>query len=387
MKTKYIKSLGITVSRLGMGAMRLPLLEDNKTIDEDKAEQIIDYLYKSGVNYFDTAYPYHFGNSETFLKKALGKYARESYFLADKLPVWECDTAQDAKRIFNIQLERCGVEYFDFYLMHALSKTRWAKLKNSGIMECMTQLKKEGKIRFLGFSFHDLAEEFAPIADDFAWEFAQIQTNYVDEVYIHSDIMYNKLVEKNIPCIVMEPVRGGALAELSDDAQEILDKSGTHRTAAEWALNWCLSHENMCVTLSGMSTMEQARENVQLFTNALPLDKNEMDILHKCRDKILSVKTIPCTGCDYCNTCPQNIAISTIFHYYNKYKMFGNKVLTKMDYARFIPEENRPPHCTKCGICTEHCPQGIKIPQEIEFVHNTIKNFDVPLQSDIPNIV
>lgn len=367
-----IKTRGVQVSRLGFGVMRMPV-KDGK-IDRAAGAEMIDYAYRHGVNYYDTAYGYHDHDSEVFLGETLPVYRRNSYFLATKLPIWLVDSVDDAHRIFAEQLKKCRADYFDFYLIHSLDKERWEKVRRLGLLRVLEDYRREGKIRFQGFSFHDEPPVFETITDGYAWDFAQIQTNYVDEVKLGAASMYKKLCDKGIPGIVMEPVRGGGLAKLPEKAQAILDTlDGPWTSPAQMALRWCLGHDNLRVILSGMSTLEQVKQNVELFSRAKALDEKERGVLKQVRDEVLRTKSIPCTACGYCADCPSQVAVKDVFAVYNDFALFGNVFNAQQTYGYLEEQKTGASSCVECGYCSPLCPQGIDIPAQLAHVRKTIE--------------
>jgi len=365
-----LEKLGVRVSRLGFGAMRLPTGADQR-IDRDEAVKMLQYAYDHGVNYFDTAYGYHDGESEVVLGQAIKKWSRSSFYLADKLPLWLVSSADDVQRLFDEQLRRTGAGHFDFYLLHAVSKERWDKLWELGVLREVERLREQGKIRFIGFSYHDKAEYLAEILDAYAWDFAQIQINYVDDILLESGSMYRMLTERGIPCIAMEPVRGGGLAKLPGAGADILKKASESCSPAGWALRWCLDHENMRVILSGMSTMEQVKQNVALFRSAAPMAASDLALLGQVRDAYLALNTIPCTGCGYCRGCDFGVSIQETFRIHSVYQMFGSAEWAKFDY-KSMGAEHTPNNCTGCGACVALCPQHIDIPARLAEVHGAL---------------
>ncbi len=372
MNRKSFDKLGIEASVLGFGAMRFPTKDG--AIDRAAALEMIDYAYQNGVTYFDTAWPYHGGTSENVLGEALKRYPRESFFLADKMPVWEVNSEADMERVFQEQLNKCQVEYFDFYLLHALGEKRIQHCIEIGAFDFVKRKKAEGKIRFIGFSFHDKNEKFEKIADYFPWDFAQIQYNYIDVHTMDADFLYEALASRGIPAVVMEPVRGGTLAQLPDEVAAILKEFAPNRSMASWAVRWVASKPNVKVLLSGMSSMEQVHDNVaSLSDKAYKLSKEETALLDKATQTLLSFKTIPCTGCRYCMDCPFGVNIPEVFSIYNYFSMFKNEARTRRDYFDNMDAKKRADNCQKCGVCLSKCPQQIDIPGELERVHQALK--------------
>ena len=358
------------VSLLGMGCMRLPVNENNE-IDYKKTEEMIDLAYKSGINYFDTAYPYHNGQSELVIGSILKKYPRESFLLADKMPMWNCKTLDDVKRIFNEQLEKCGVEYFDFYLCHAMNLERHYIYKELNAYEYLVQMKNEGKIRYLGFSYHDAAQNIIPIADELDWDFAQIQFNYLDYDMQDAKKQYEELTKRDISVVVMEPVRGGMLANVCDEAKDLFKNYKPDMSVASWALRYVAYFPNIKVILSGMSNLEQLTDNINTFTNYQELDAEELDIIQKAKKTILGNEFIPCTGCRYCMPCPFGVDIPRAFRTFNMYGIHKDIERFKNDMARF-EEKNLPKNCKSCKKCMKECPQGIDIPAKLAKINSLL---------------
>lgn len=358
-------------SKLGFGCMRLPLREGSSDIDYEKAEAMIDYAYSRGVNYFDTAYPYHEQKSEAFIGRALKKYPRESFYLADKMPGWLVKNVQDAEKIFETQLERCQTGYFDFYLCHALSEENFKVYEEQGIYDFLKEKKAQGYIKNLGFSFHDTPDVLEYIVDKYEWDFAQLQINYLDWERQNAKKQYEILERAGLACIVMEPVRGGALAALCPEATEILEKACPGNSPASWALRFAASLPNVMTVLSGMSTEGQVIENVEIMTDFKPLTDDEARTLNRAKKVYLEVMTIPCTNCRYCSGCPEWIDIPKIFSMYNDYKISKNAASFKEKYEKL--GMSNAASCVCCGHCMRHCPQGIKIPDRLAEINQLLK--------------
>ncbi len=361
------------VSLLGFGCMRLPKTGDK--IDYELGCKMVDYAYQNGVNYFDTAYMYHGGESEVFIGKALKKYPRESYYLADKFPIMTFQKAEDMEGVFNEQLKRCDVDYFDFYLVHSLDAATFEAAKRIKLYEFLTKKKEEGFIRRLGFSIHDTPDVLKNIIDEFKWDFAQIQYNYVDYSYLNAELAYKYLCDANIPIVVMEPVRGGFLNEPTPEGLELISKLEPTVKPAELALRWVAGHENVKVILSGMSDMQQTMENVQTLSTATPLTDSEHEAVEKIVEIIHTKKTIPCTACRYCMECPFGVDIPAIFSMYNYYKILNKAYRTRIEYFEAFDPNKRAEHCTSCGACVKKCPQHIDIPKELRDVETLFKTF------------
>ena len=353
------------VSMLGFGCMRFPLKEDG-TIDEERSEQMIGRALAAGINYIDTAYPYHQETSEPFVGRVLEKYPREKYFLATKLPVWKVNSVEDAERIFEEQLKRLRVKYVDYYLLHALGSERWANLKKQGIIPWAEEKKREGKIRHLGFSFHDKYEVFREILTYRNWDFCQIQYNYMDRGEQAGEKGYVLAEKMGVPVVIMEPVKGGRLAKLPDEAEDILRQTEPERSVTSWAMRWVASHPNVKVVLSGMSTEEQLEDNIATFSDFKPLNQQEQEALDQAVTVIRSRVKNGCTGCAYCMPCPFGVDIPGNFALWNNCAMYGNEQEAKKEYEAKREQKAAAEFCKKCGRCESQCPQGIHIRNDLE---------------------
>ncbi len=363
MEYRYIKNT--KVSLLGMGCMRLPVLPDSEEIDVPLVEKMVEEAYKSGITYFDTAYPYHNGKSEEVIGQVLKKYPRDHFYLADKLPIWKCHSLDDVRNLFEEQLKKCQVEYFDFYLCHAMNMERFEMYQKYQVFPYLKQLKKEGKIRHLGFSFHDAPQKIEIIADALDWDFAQIQFNYLDYEMQDARKQYEILTSKNISVIVMEPVRGGMLANVCPQAEEIFRNARPQASNASWALRYVAQFENVKVILSGMSNLEQMKDNLHTFSTYEVLSCEENQVIQQAKKAILGDDFIPCTGCRYCMPCPFGVNIPQIFKSYNLYGIHKNKEKFCQDMQN-LEEEHQPDRCRACGKCMKSCPQRIKIPDQMK---------------------
>ena len=354
---KYKKFKDIELSTLGMGMMRLPLLkEGSQAIDHKKAQEIIDYVYSRGVNYYDTAYIYHEGESEVFLGKALSKYPRESYYIADK---FKYSANPDFKVQFADQLKKLQVEYIDFYLLHGLADNNYKKVLDCGCVEYFKELKEKGIIKYLGFSFHGKPAVLKEIVDNYEFDFVQIQLNYYDWYYGTAKEQYGILTKKDIPVMVMEPIHGGMLVNLNDEAGTVLKKADDSMSYASWALRFVRDLENVYVTLSGMSTLEVAKENIKTFSDDKRLTQKHLEAIKESCDKTQESVGVVCTGCRYCiHHCPKGLDIPYLLKLYNEYKLGGTWRL-----ARLKGEDptKLPSQCISCGACTRMCPQQIKV--------------------------
>ena len=353
-----------TASLLGFGCMRFPTTPDGK-IDEAEAEKMMDYAIASGVTYIDTAFPYHNGDSETFVGKVLSKYPRSSYLLATKLPLWRVKTLDDAKDTFDLQLKKLNKDYVDFYLLHALNKEKWELCKEIGVIDFLCDLKKEGKIRNIGFSFHDSYDVFEEIINYFAWDFCQIQLNYMDTCEQAGMKGYELAESLGIPVVIMEPIKGGALANLPKEVFKIMDSVTPGRSAASWALRYVASLPNVKVILSGMSTFEQVLDNLDTFTNYEDLSDAEWNAVEDAADALRARVKNGCTGCAYCMPCPSGVNIPRIFRIWNNYGMYDNKKGAKKNYFS-LEHENRATSCVECGACESVCPQHLNIISDLK---------------------
>ncbi|MBR7104682.1 MAG: aldo/keto reductase [Lentisphaeria bacterium] len=353
--------------------MRLPRVTPGKPeIDYVKTAAMFDKAMKAGVNYFDTAYFYHAGLSEKCAGDLLSKYPRDSYMLASKMPVGHLRKAADIERIFNEQLKKCKTAYFDFYMLHALNGRNWEKAKRLKVYEFLMQKKAEGKIRKLGFSFHDTPAVLEKIASAYPWDFAQIQVNYLDWTLYRSKEQYEILTKKNIPVIVMEPLRGGALAKLNPAATKILKNMSPKESNASWAFRYVGSLPNVLITLSGMTQMEHLEDNIKTFTNFRPLTETDKKVLNAALTAYRKSLAVPCTDCRYCLPCPAGVEIPKIFGLYNQLKLTGNRANFNRAYNA-MDEDAQASACVACGKCVKACPQKINIPEELKKIDQAIK--------------
>ena len=359
METRLMGKTGIETSLLGFGCMRFPTTPEGK-IDEAAAEQMLDKAIACGVNYIDTAYPYHNGESEPFVGKVLQKYDRNSFYLATKLPIWKVQKLEDVDAIFEEQLERLRTDHIDFYLMHALDKERWDAMVKMGTVERLAQLKEEGKIRNLGFSFHDEYEVFEEILNYRDWDFCQIQLNYIDTKEQAGLKGYELTVQKQVPLVIMEPVKGGRLASFGEDISNMFHAHDRDASIASFALRWVGSLPNVKVILSGMSTMEQVEDNLATFENFKPLSSEEQKTVEEVVAILNSRVKNGCTGCEYCMPCPFGVNIPKTFRIWNTYHMYENYNIVKRGWE-CMEEKELPKNCVKCGKCEQICPQKLNI--------------------------
>ncbi len=363
---------GTSLPLLGYGLMRMPRVSAaGSVINRDEAARLIETAMQGGVNYFDTAYMYHNGDSEVMVGDILSKYPRESYFLADKMPLGYLRKEEDLQRIFDEQLARTRAGYFDFYLMHNVSRHTWNVAKRLGVWEFMKKLRAEGKVRHIGFSFHDTPELLQEVVDtlkDDGLEFAQIQLNYLDWDIYRSEEQYNILTKAGIPVIVMEPLRGGVLATINEAGRNVFSAAAPDSTPAQWAFRFVGSLPNVLVTLSGMSCMEHLTENITTFTDFKPLSTTERSTLNEALVAYRSGIGVPCTGCRYCMPCPEGVDIPRIFGMHNQLKATGNRWMFESTY-RNLGNKHDASACIYCELCVEQCPQHINIPEELARIH------------------
>ncbi len=357
------------MKKLGLGCMRFPLLDksDVTSFDIAEIEKMVDTFIANGFTYFDTAYMYHKYQSEIVLKKVLvDRHPRESFLLATKLPCVMLKDTEQMKNIFYEQLEKTGAGYFDYYLLHCLNKSNYEKAKELNAIEFVKELKQKGKIRKIGFSFHDSAQMLDKIlTENPEFEFVQLQINYLDweSETVESRLCYEVALKHNKEIIVMEPVKGGTLATLPKRAEEIFKTHSPEKSAASWAIRYAASLKNVILVLSGMSNLKQLNDNISTMSNFTPLSEEEKNLCFKVTEVLKQELLVPCTACRYCvEGCPQNIPIPELFALYNSYI---KKEITKKEatdkYFSTVTETNRAEHCIKCGQCESHCPQFIDI--------------------------
>jgi hypothetical protein len=353
-------------SALGFGAMRLPTVDgDPGKIDEPLAVAMIRYAIDHGVNYVDTAYGYHRGNSEVLVGKALRDGYRERVRLATKMPIWTMSSHADMDRCLAEQLAKLQTDHVDFYLLHGLNRERWPRVLSLNFFDWAEKAKDEGKIRHLGFSFHDDFDIFKEIIDSYGgWTFCQIQYNYMDADYQAGTRGLRYAASKGLGVVIMEPIGGGMLAIKPPLAIEALwNEAKVKRTPAEWALQWVWNQPEVSLALSGMSTMQQVVENVESAdrSGAGSLTEEEMRLVDRVRQKYREYGFVGCTGCGYCQPCPQGVAIPQVFAFYNEYFMKNRDNAVVALYREKVHLENRVSQCIKCGRCETLCPQQLPI--------------------------
>ncbi|MDE7445780.1 MAG: aldo/keto reductase [Lachnospiraceae bacterium] len=362
----YRKFQDMQLSGLGLGMMRLPVLDGNDgAVDETAAAEMIDFAYKSGINYFDTAWGYHDGNSELVAGKYLSRYPRESYYLASKFPGYDLSNMSKVEEIFERQLEKCQTQYFDFYLFHNVYEGNIDAYLDPqyGILEYLLKQKADGRIRHLGFSAHGSAEVIQRFLDAYGehMEFCQLQLNYMDWHFQNAQEKAAIMQKAGIPVWVMEPLRGGRLAKASEGMNATLHSMRPEETVPGWAFRFLQSIPGVTMVLSGMSNMEQLKANIATYETDEPLSTEEFNTLVKYADEETRKGGLPCTACHYCTShCPQELPIPELIDLYNEHKITGGGFIAPMAVGS-MPEEKRPANCIGCRRCEQVCPQRIKI--------------------------
>jgi predicted aldo/keto reductase-like oxidoreductase len=372
MQYRRLGKLDWKVSVLGFGAMRLPLADkETGKVDEPEAIRMMRYAIDHGVNYVDTAYPYHQGKGEAIVGNALKDGYREKVKVTTKMPVWLVEKAEDFDHYLNEQLERLQMEKLDFYFFHGLTGERWSKVRDLGVLRWAEKTMAGGRFDHLGFSFHDNFDAFKQIVDAYDnWTSAQVQYNYMDVDNQAGRHGVEYAAGKGLAVVVMEPIRGGQLANPRGPVAEVWKRSATKRTPAAWALSWVWNQPEISVVLSGMSTMEQVVQNVALAGKARPgmLNPEELKLIGRAREAYKELAPIPCTGCRYCMPCSSGVEIPDIFEMYNEAMIYEDPREARWLYGR-LKEEQRANACIQCGECAETCPQKIDIPGWLEKVH------------------
>jgi predicted aldo/keto reductase-like oxidoreductase len=364
------------VSALGFGCMRLPIIDgDEGKINEPEAIKLIRHAIDNGVNYIDTAYPYHKGMSEIATGKALLDGYRDKVKLATKLPSWLINSYEDFDKYLNEQLDKLQTDHIDCYLLHSLSKRTWDKIRDLGVMKFVKGALEDGRIKQIGFSFHDKLETFKEIVDYYDWDFCQIQYNFMDENYQAGTEGLKYAVAKGMAVIVMEPLRGGKLVK--NPPSEVLDLWNTadiKRTPPAWALKWIWNNPEVSTILSGMGKMNEVVENIEIAEDSYPnsLTAKELELVNLVKEKYRSFTKIGCTACSYCMPCPEGVNIPQNFGLYNEAFMYNTVEPSKMAYERFMTEKSRASACKECGLCEDACPQNLPIKAHLKEVHSLL---------------
>ncbi len=383
---RKIPKNGDELSILGFGCMRLPVKEDG-SIDEERATKQVRYAIDHGVNYVDTAWPYHMGESEPFLGRALADGYREKIKIATKLPSWLIESREDMDKFLNSQLEKLKTDHIDYYLIHGLSGEVWDKMESLGVIDFIEKAKSDGRIVNAGFSFHGSGDDFKRIVDAYPWIFCQIQYNYMDEDHQAGTEGLKYAASKNLGVIIMEPLLGGNLANpVPSEVEKLWNEAATRRTPAEWALRWVWNHPEVTVVLSGMNEESHIEENLKIADEAYPnsLTEAEVQLVNRVEQKYNQLMKIGCTGCQYCMPCPSGVDIPECFSIYNNLHMFGNVDGAKFTYAIRMSGvfTNTEPggfasQCIECGQCTDICPQSLKIPDLLKAVVEELEGPDL----------
>ncbi len=389
---------GDRISLLGFGTMRYPTIEKEtpqgitNVIDQEKAEKLVDYAMAHGINYYDTAWMYHQGESEIVTGKLLKKYPRNSFYIATKLP-GSVQSREDAIATYHRQMEKLQMDYFDYYLLHSLySDEMYQRIYHDwGMLDYLLNEKKEGRIRNLGWSFHGDKALFDRVVNEpVQWDFVQIQMNYIDWKYgnVPAEYMYEELTKRNIPAVIMEPLLGSRMAKVSDAVMDMMRSRRPNDTPAQWAFRFVGSYPNVLTVLSGMTEMEHLQENIKTYSPIEPISEDDKVMLAEATEIIRTYKIVPCTDCKYCVPCPYGVDIPGVFLYYNKATYednvpdtggerdagFGRKSRNFLvGYEQTIPELERANHCINCGECEPTCPQRIRIPDEMLRIDNLVK--------------
>lgn len=376
MRYREFGKTGEKISILGFGCMRFPQIDGK--IDEEKTIEMVRYAIDNGVNYIDTAYPYHNGESEIVVGKILKDGYRERVNLATKLPSWEINSREDMDKYFNEQLKKLQTEQIDFYLIHALDKGLWENLVENNIFDFLNEIKESKKVRYVGFSFHDKYEVFKEIIDSYDWDFTQIQYNYLDEEYQAGTKGLEYASKKDMGVIIMEPLRGGKLANnLPNDILEVINKSDSKKSPVQWAFKFLYNKPQIGIVLSGMSNMEQVIDNIRIcnedgVANSMNLENEK--VIEALRDKLKSKIKINCTDCKYCMPCPNGVNIPACFECLNNSSMFNDIEGIKNNMYKYLIEQDADAFkCIECGKCEKSCPQHIDIINKLKKVKETFE--------------
>lgn len=373
MEYRKFGSLDWQGSALGFGCMRFPVIGGNPSrIDEELAAEMLLHAIDQGVNYIDTAYPYHGGTSESFVGKTLEGGYREKVKLATKLPSWKIEKSADFDFYLNEQLERLRTDQIDFYLLHSLNESWWQNIHQLGVLEWVEKAQVDGRIKQIGFSFHDEYPIFKSIVDAYgAWDFCLIHYNFMDVDYQAGKKGLQYAADRGLGVVIMEPLRGGRLIDPPQPVQEIWDRAEVQRSAAEWSLQWLWNQPEVSLVLSGMSTMQQVQENIASAARSGigSLTSDEVELVAHAKATYEGFQLIPCTNCGYCIPCPEGVDIPRILKIYNDGIMYDKVESAKTDYQMWVPAENKADLCVVCGECEEKCPQNIPISDWMAKIH------------------
>ena len=371
---------GIDTPLIALGCMRLPM--NNGKIDMVELDKMVEYAMEHGANYFDTAYMYVEGKSENAIGEILKKYPRESFILADKCPAYLVNSPADVRKLCEEQLKKCQVEYFDNYMVHNINKNTLSNYRDNNMYGELLKLKKEGIIKHLGFSFHGDPQMLREVIKEHKWDFCQLQINYLDWEVVNAGELYQIADEAGVPIIVMEPLRGGTLCDLPEKAVEKLKQECPDDTQASFGLRWVASKQRVFTILSGMSNLQQLKENVDTFVNYKEFSEKETKVAHEIAQIIQSQGAISCTACKYCmEVCPRGINIPAIFGLYNIYKsstQYSKKFMFTYNY-KALDESTRADKCIDCKLCVKNCPQNLDIPELLKVVQKEVENIEKEL--------
>jgi uncharacterized protein len=374
---RKLGSTGEEVSILGLGCMHLPVINGQyNKVDIDSSITLIQKAIDNGINYLDTAYPYHNGQSETVIAEALKGGYREKVFIADKLPSWLIQKRTDMDQYLEKQLERLQTKQIDFYLLHSIKGDYWTKLESLGVLEFLDDAVKDGRIKYTGFSFHGEIELFFDVIDSYNWDICQVQYNFVDENYQAGKDGINYASSQGVGVVIMEPLRGGTLVRnVPPEVQEIWDEADVKRRPVEWALRYLWDQEEVDVVLSGMNTLEDLEENLNVAEQGLTntLTSTEKEIIKEARLSYKGRKMVDCTQCGYCMPCPYGVNIPVNFEQLNHAYMFQDVPNSRMNYYMLLKEGERASRCTECGSCEKLCPQMVSIQKTLKKVCETFE--------------
>jgi len=365
MKYRKFKAADMDVSLLGFGAMRLPILDDDAgKIDEEASIKMIRYAIDNGVNYVDTAWVYHMTQGEILIGKALRDGYRDKVLIATKMAYWRLGDPEEMQKMLDTQLEKLQTDHIDMYLIHDVNSNKWGQVLDWKIFDFLEKQKEAGRIRFIGFSFHGASpEEFKMVLDTYPWDFCQLQINYMDKDLQAGMEGFEYAVSKGVPVVVMEPLKGGKLTDvIHPSIQKYWDSLGSDRTPAEWALRWVANLPGVLTILSGMGAMEQVEENIRVLSDADEgmLSEAELDVIDKVAEEYRNLIVYPCTGCNYCMPCTENVNIPLMIGFRNAYELYRNAAKMKSAEYGFLVKVPSSA-CSECGKCETECPQKIEI--------------------------
>lgn len=374
MRYRKFGKTGLDTSVVGLGAMRLPMCEDGKVINEDKAIKMIRYALDNGINYLDTAYPYHDEMSEDLVGKALRDGYREKAILIDKSPVWLVKDHGDFQKYLDIQLERLGVESIDIYLMHALNKTTWETINKCDYKTFLKKAQQEGKIKHVGFSFHDEYPLFKEIVDAYDWDMCMIQQNVVDTKVQATEDGIRYAGAKGLAVTIMEPLKGGLLVDPPDEIKDIYTAYDKDRSPVEWGLKWLANYPEVKVVLSGMSHLDHVIENIEIADRMIEasLSDEETKIYDEVREIYNKRVVVKCTDCKYCMPCPSGVDIPENFKLLNRGSIYNTMSQSAHKYQEDFKAEEKADKCTQCGECLSKCPQELNIIQDLKTVDEAL---------------